>query len=134
MQSNHLHMLCEATGRQALARGLQGLFSRMARALNRHLGRRGRVFADRYHDRILRSPREVRNALAYVLNNFRRHALRRGRRLSGTYIDPCSSGPAFYGVGRVPVVLATARTWLLGQGWRLAGRVHFAEIPGGGGG
>ena len=84
VQSNHIHMLCEATGRDALARGLQGLFSRMARALNRHLGRTGRVFADRYHDRTLRSPREVRNALAYVLNNFRRHAFQRGRKLAKT--------------------------------------------------
>ena len=41
--SNHLHLLVEATDRSALARGMQGLSIRMARALNRLAGRRGRV-------------------------------------------------------------------------------------------
>ena len=36
--------------------------------------RRGSVFADRYHDRVLKTPREVRNALRYVLGNGRKHA------------------------------------------------------------
>ena len=45
VQSNHLHLLCEARDRRALARGLQGLLIRIARGLNRLLGRRGRVFA-----------------------------------------------------------------------------------------
>ena len=58
--------------------GMQGLAIRIARGLNRLWGRKGKVFADRYHDRVLRTPREVRNALAYVLNNARRHAVRCG--------------------------------------------------------
>ena len=73
--SNHLHLLCEALDRRELSRRTQGLAIRIAKKLNRVWGRIGKVFADRYFDRILRSPREVRSALAYVLNNARRHGI-----------------------------------------------------------
>src|SRR3989442_11957483 len=48
-----------------------GLTIRIARAINRAVGRRGKVFADRYHAHILSTRREVANALRYVLENFR---------------------------------------------------------------
>ena|SRR5688572_13642450 len=73
VQSNHLHLIVEGACRSALSRGMQGLTIRMARALNRLWRRFGSVFADRYYDRILRSPREVWNALRYVLCNARKH-------------------------------------------------------------
>ncbi|HEU4420409.1 MAG TPA: hypothetical protein VFT55_15845, partial [Planctomycetota bacterium] len=72
--NDHLHLLVEAQDRLALSRGLQGLAIRIAKALNRLWRRRGTVFADRYHDRILKTPREVRNALCYVLGNGKKHA------------------------------------------------------------
>ena len=56
-----------------LARGVQGVAIRVARAINRVLCRRGRVWDGRYHAHILRSQREVRNALVYVLSNFKKH-------------------------------------------------------------
>lgn len=138
VQSNHLHLLAEARDRRALSRGLQGLFVRVARGLNKHWGRKGTVFADRYHDRILRTPREVRAALAYVLLNARRH----GVGLVG--VDLFSSGDWFRGwrkndrrgpvrtsaIGRFPPVVL-ARTWLLRMGWRRYGRIGLAEVPGG---
>src|SRR5262249_20063933 len=67
--NDHLHFLVEAADRESLSRGLQGLAIRVAKALNKLWQRKGRVFADRYHDRILKSPKEVRNALRYVLAN-----------------------------------------------------------------
>jgi hypothetical protein len=70
---------------------MQGLKVRIAKALNKFWKRRGTVFSDRYHARILRTPREVRRALLYVLQNARRH----GMRLLG--VDPCSSGAWFDG-------------------------------------
>lgn len=73
VQSNHAHLLVEARNRSSLSRGIGGLATRIARRLNRLWGRTGGIFADRYHDRILRTPREVRNALRYVLNNARKH-------------------------------------------------------------
>ncbi len=60
IQSNHLHLLVEARNRGAMTRGVQGLMVRIAKGLNRLWSRRGKVFSDRYHDRILRSPRQVR--------------------------------------------------------------------------
>ncbi|MEQ9496145.1 MAG: hypothetical protein RIT81_04780, partial [Deltaproteobacteria bacterium] len=81
--------------RVALEAGAEGLKVRVARALNRVAGRCGTVFSDRYHAHALRSPSQTRNALAYVLNNFRKHEAQRGRRLAPGFIDPCSSAAAF---------------------------------------
>jgi len=133
VQANHLHLICEAADRRALSRGLQGLFVRIARGLNRTLGRQGQVFGDRYHEHVLVTPREVRAALAYVLHNDRRHAERRGFRRSPWRLDPCSSARQFHGlVDRGPdgelladVRLPAARSWLLTTGWRRAGPIHI---------
>ncbi len=96
------------------------------------------MFADRYHARILRTPREVRSALCYVLNNARRHAARLGKAL----LDPFASGFWFGGwketAGRLPRGLSggdgdpplpRARTWLLGLGWRKRGLIGMREVP-----
>ena len=53
---------------------MQGLLIRIAKGLNRLWKRKGRVFGDRFHG-ALKTPREVRNALAYVLNNARKHRI-----------------------------------------------------------
>ena len=73
VQGNHLHFMVEANGAESLARGVQGLAVRLARALNRAASRRGKVFADRYHAHVLASRREVARALRYILENFRHH-------------------------------------------------------------
>lgn len=131
VQSNHLHLIVEGSCRNALSRGLQGLAIRMARALNRLWRRLGSVFADRYHDRILRSPREVWNALRYVLNNARKH----GAWSSHTRLDPLSSSAWFDGWRERPPEcaasspIALARTWLLRVGWRFHGLISIAAAP-----
>ena len=127
VQSNHVHMLVEADGRASLSRGMQGLAVRMARSLNRVWKRTGTVFADRYHARALKTPREVRNALAYVLKNARRHGVRLIEAL-----DPFSSGAWFDGwsdrsvCGEGDAPVARARTWLLRVGWRRHGGIRAA--------
>src|SRR6266571_2490683 len=78
VQGNHIHLLVEAPDRRALARAIQGLSIRVAKGLNRMMGRSGRVFDDRYHARVLRTPTEVRHAIHYVLGNARKHAAERG--------------------------------------------------------
>ena len=131
VQSNHLHLIVEGSCRNALSRGLQGLAIRMARALNRLWRRLGSVFADRYHDRILRSPREVWNALRYVLNNARKH----GAWSSRTRPDPLSSSAWFDGWReRSPEPAessptARAHTWLLRAGWRFHGLISIVAAP-----
>lgn len=73
VQGNHIHLLAEAQDRRALARGMKGLGVRIARRLNRVMGRRGRVVGDRYHARALRTLAEVRNVRHYLTNNARHH-------------------------------------------------------------
>jgi putative transposase len=97
VQTNHVHLIIECDDATALARGMNGLTVRLARRLNRVLGRRGEVFADRYHARLLRTPAEVRAALLYVLNNRRRHAAQSGVRLPPGWLDPFSSAASFAG-------------------------------------
>jgi len=73
VQSNHLHLIVESKGELVLARGMNGLASRIARGLNKLWRRSGKVFSDRYHARALETPRAVRIALVYVFNNARKH-------------------------------------------------------------
>src|SRR5262245_20085212 len=79
LQNGHAHLIAEAADEMRLARGMQGLQIAAARYLNgaisraRRRRRAGRVFADRYHARILRTQSEVRRAINYVVNNWRHH-------------------------------------------------------------
>jgi putative transposase len=129
VQNDHVHLIAEAVDGLTLSSGVRGLAIRLARAVNRALGRRGRVWAERYHARALTTPRAVRHALVYVLMNFRKHL----RAVTG--IDPCSSAAWFTGwrtsvapsVGPPPV--ARPRTWLAHIGWRRHGLIDIAEHP-----
>lgn len=129
IQRNHIHLIVEAKDRHALARAMKGFSVRIARRLNLAFGRRGRVFADRYHAHILRSPREVRNAVRYVMNNSRIHAERRGEPWDHA-IDPFAGGPCpqrFYQACRSLVV--EPRSAILRRAWRLPWLRPPAEPP-----
>jgi len=144
LQGDHAHLIVEAMDRHALGRGMKAIGARLARAVNRVFRRSGPVLADRYHVRVLKTPREVRNALAYVLLNARRHAAKAGRKLSRALrIDPASSGRWFDGWKRTisvvdssglspPEVRAVSppHSWLLSIGWRDRGLLDPDEIPG----
>jgi hypothetical protein len=139
---NHLHLVVEAHGAVGLARGIQGLAVRLARRLNRQLGRRGTFFAERYHTRALRSPRQVRNALRYVLLNDHHHAARWGDVLP-SWPSYYSSGATFDGwrhplqprahwqrehLAAAPATMP-ATVWLLTTGWRRHGPIWFDDPP-----
>ena len=129
VQRDHVHLLVEADGPRRFTRGIQGLAIRVARACNRALGRRGGVWDDRYHAKMLPTPREVRNALVYVLTNVKKHAP------GACGIDPRSSARWFDGWRRAvattpgPSPVARARTWLARVGWRLHGLIGVEEMP-----
>jgi hypothetical protein len=114
---------------------MKSIGARIARAVNRVLGRKGRVLRDRYHLRVLETPREVRRALNYVLNNARKHLGARAPRVGR--VDPASSGRWFSGwregvvaLARSPAPVARARTWLLRVGWQRHGLLDPSEVPG----
>ncbi|MES1177258.1 MAG: transposase [Myxococcales bacterium] len=131
LQDNHVHLLVEAPTSAALSAGMHGLMVRVARHVNRLVFRRGRFWADRWHGRQLTSPRQVRNALVYVIQNRNKHQSRRG-------LDPLSSAQWFDGFAHAlprafrsitPRAIAPPRTWLLSTGWRRHGLVYFWEVP-----
>jgi REP element-mobilizing transposase RayT len=142
IQHDHAHLMVEARDSEALGRGMKAIAARFARAVNRVFARSGRVLRDRYHLHVLETPREVRNALRYVLLNGRHHAAKgRGVLAGAVRIDPASSGAWFdgwrEGVARLvrshsvgPPPVARARTWLLRRGWRRHGLLDPADVPG----
>jgi REP element-mobilizing transposase RayT len=97
VQADHVHLIVEAGDTTTLQRATRGLVIRTARAINRALGRSGPVWGDRYHARALRTPREVRHGLVYVLMNFRKH-----RPSERQALDPCSSAAWFDGFEPAP--------------------------------
>ena len=129
VQTNHLHLLVEADGPTEFERGVRGLAIRVAKAVNRAIGRHGAMWAERYHARLLRTPLEVRNALVYVLHNVKKHI--RGAR----GLDPCSSARWFDGWRTAtgselePSPVARASTWLARIGWRRHGLIDVDECP-----
>jgi REP-associated tyrosine transposase len=139
IQGNHVHMICEASDKTALARGVQGWSVRVARGLNGYWGRAGSVFDDRYHSEILETPSQTRHALCYVLQNARRHGERIDRKYCGA--DPFSSAWWFDGWrdetwrdGQSPPEMRTVAeptTWLLRVGWKKArfGLIAIDEVP-----
>ena len=137
VQGNHLHLIVEAGDADALGRGLNGMFVRIAKGLNKLWKRKGKLFRERYHARVLRTPRQVYHALRYVLHNARRH----GRQLRPGRPDPFSSGPWFEGwadyehdregnhgadgwlAQEGPIARATS--WLRRVGWRRYGLLRL---------
>jgi REP element-mobilizing transposase RayT len=146
VQGNHVHLIVEADDRASLSRGVQSLATRLALAVNKARARRGRVFAERYHARSLKTPLEVRRALLYVLRNDRKHRSLTGWCLPPWHFDPCSSAREFdgwedcellalalAGHGPAPPMplpsVAEPRSFLLRVGWRRHGLLRLDESP-----
>jgi REP element-mobilizing transposase RayT len=126
VQGNHIHLIVEGDDRRSLSNGMRALSISLARRLNRLMGVKGSRFEDRFHERVLGSPTQVRNTLKYVLENHARH-------VRGAVVDEFSSGPWFAhwraGV-RMPRALpctgpptVAPESWVLKGGWRRAGTV-----------
>jgi REP element-mobilizing transposase RayT len=143
VQSDHVHLLVEADDQPSLGRGMAGMAIRMARAVNRILQRKGAIWSCRFHARALTTPREVRNAIVYVIFNLRKHmpAAREwdvcssAPWLDGWQTPPTwrawwpvpSSGPPFDESESPPV--RGPETWLARTGWKRFGLIRFCEAP-----
>ena len=117
VQGNHLHLIVEADGKRALSRSMKGLAVRIAVGLNQLIGRRGAVFADRYHAHVLETPREVANTVRYVLHNYRKHAR---EHLPARWQDPFATS--------VAEPLHEPEVWLLRVGWTRAAEFRLAAL------
>jgi REP element-mobilizing transposase RayT len=138
VQGDHVHLIAEAHHGGALSSGARGLAIRIAKRMNHRLRRKGPLWGDRWHGRALKTPREVRHTLVYVLANFRKH-----ERAASGLVDPCSSAPWFDGFADAPARLLehlravagpsppvrAPRTWLAGTAWRRRGLVSVREAP-----
>jgi REP element-mobilizing transposase RayT len=153
IQHNHVHLIVEAQDKRALSSGIRSVAIRIARYVNDLLSRRGPLWSDRWHGHALKTPREVRNALLYVLANFRKHT----RVPQAPGIDPFSSGEWFDGWcewspadGRAPPwaegaawritrgteryeatarIISKPQSWLACTGWRRRGLLGLGEVP-----
>ncbi len=150
IQRHHIHLLCEADDRTTLANGVRTLCISAAKRLNRAVTvaggrpRTGRVFSDRYHATAIATPRQARHALAYVLNNWRRHREdHAGVGERRALVDRYSSGIAFGGWAErdgvpfawpprfEPMPIAAPQTWLMKGGWKRGGPpLSLWERPG----
>lgn len=98
---------------------MKGFSVRIARRLNLAYGRRGKVFDDRFHAHILRSPREVWNAIRYVQNNSRIHAERRGESWRHA-VDRFAGGPCPKSfMARCRALIVEPRSFILRLAWNL---------------
>ena len=148
LQRTHVHMIVEAEHLAALSRGMQGFLISAARHINTALGdggkrRRGQVFADRYHLEVITTPTRARHAISYVLNNFRKHGEDREGLASTWLVDPFSTGILFPDWKELqdhawmwplretydPLIVRRPATWLLAEGWKVAGEISAREVP-----
>jgi len=151
IQRTHIHLLVEAKNTEALAVGMQGFQISAAKHLNAAISkgkpgprRRGTVFPDRYHPVIIKSPRQARNALKYILNNFRRHQEDQVAPMARWNVDWFSTGAMFpswteYGDEAFlwrgpptydPLWVWRPQTWLLREGWKFHGdTISCFEVP-----
>ena len=166
IQHNHVHLIVEAESRKALSKGMQAFQISAAKHINAEISKgrlkgiswyeakrrglvtgerqKGQVFADRYHEEAITSPRQARNAIAYVLNNWRKHREHYDQRARTWQIDPFATGWSFDGwkeredepfVWKLretyqPMPTWRPKTWLLSEGWRRHGLVSTHEVPG----
>jgi REP element-mobilizing transposase RayT len=149
VQGNHLHLLVEADDKDALAAGMKGFEVSLAKKINAVMSRKrgtkrtGQVFADRYHVRAITSVAGTRNALCYILNNWRHHPHgARGPRLVDGKLDFFSSAILFPGWKEktVPEVhvppdyerppVCSPQSWLLKESWKRARPISCFEVPG----
>lgn len=133
VERNHIHMMIECSNNSSLSRGMKSLGASFGRAIRAFAGGKGPVFKERFHMRVVKTPMEVRNVIAYVLTNTSKHH----KMAPGP--TPYSSGMYFSEwkklLGRragpvlrefvpittdLPEFLCEPKSWLAREGWRKA--------------
>jgi REP element-mobilizing transposase RayT len=78
IQSNHIHLIAEANNNKILAAGMRSLTVTIAKGI-----KKGKVQLERYHLHVLKTIRETKNAISYVLFNEQRHTGKKCIELDG---------------------------------------------------
>lgn len=78
LQHNHIHLIIEAESNEILTAGMRSITITFAKGLQK-----GKVQIERYHLHVLKTLREVRNAVKYVMFNSQKHE-------KGTCVDEFS--------------------------------------------
>lgn len=103
--------------------------------------RRGRVFTDRYHAELIKTPQQAHRAVGYVLNNWRKHSEDRSCETQDWLIDRYSTAILFDGwkeragipwvvpEGYEPLAVSKPQTWLLRRGWRTIAPISMFDVP-----
>ena len=128
IESNHIHLLIEVADNDTLTRGLLSLQGSITWGLRRAFRYFGSVFAGRFHLHPLASPREMKNALAYVLFNHAKHC--KVEWFADVFSSAFAFGELHWFVGRttrppkwqaqIDRSLTPARSWLQKLGWKRA--------------
>lgn len=130
---NHLHLIVEADDNATLESGIKSFAIRFSLGVRALINIKGSLFNGRYHLHILKTPREVKNAIAYVLQNFAKHTkllLHIDQFSSAAWFGGWSklfgaarAGPILEGrdgARKLPEFLSPPRTWLGREGWQRA--------------
>jgi putative transposase len=78
LQSNHIHLITEAENNEVLTKGMRALTITFAKGLNK-----GRVQLERYHLHVLKTLREIKHAVQYVLFNEQKHTKNKISKVTG---------------------------------------------------
>lgn len=84
LEYDHIHMLVEARDNETLAKGMQSFGICFSKGINKLKGLKGQVYKSRYHLRILKTPREIKNVVHYILGNSVKHK-------SGSFLNSYNS-------------------------------------------
>lgn len=138
IQHTHIHLIVEAANEDALRSGMASFAIRVAKAYNKVTGRSGKVFKFRYKAKQIRTREYARNAIAYVLNNWRRHNLDHYKQGGHRQVfDAYSSAFSFSGWienprrkprSFEPLPVSRPRTSLLASDWLWYGLIDPYEV------
>jgi REP element-mobilizing transposase RayT len=131
VQMNHIHILAECRDNEVLDRGMKSLGCSLGKAIRKSCGENGPVFNGRFHLHVLKSPREMKNGLGYVLLNHSKHdglIPYSDRFSSAAYFNEWKEllgrniGPLLMDRRRreaiLPPYLSPPKSWLAREGWR----------------
>lgn len=73
LEYDHVHLLVEASDNEILGKGMQSFGICFSKGINKYKTQKGQVYKTRYHLRVLKTFREIKNVLNYIFGNAVKH-------------------------------------------------------------